>query len=189
MLDHHRHCLVDRKDDLYETPACAVEALLQVEALPKHLWEPACGRGAIVNVLRARGHEVIATDLIAYDTACTPPGYFGIDFLLEWCLPAQCEGIITNPPYKLATEFAEHAIALAPKVYLLCRLGFLASSRRTVLLEHGTLARVYVFRNRLPMMHRHGWTGNKSSSAIDFAWYVWDAAHCGPTQLHRISWQ
>ena len=59
-LDHacqsgqHRHA--ERGVDLYETPACAVEALLAVENLPRAIWEPAAGRGAIANVLRDRGH-------------------------------------------------------------------------------------------------------------------------------------
>jgi len=44
--------LRDRGNDLYETPECATLALLRVEQLPKRIWEPACGRGAIVRVLR-----------------------------------------------------------------------------------------------------------------------------------------
>jgi hypothetical protein len=46
------HRLRDRGADLYETPAVAVEALLRVERLPPHIWEPAAGRGSIVTVLR-----------------------------------------------------------------------------------------------------------------------------------------
>jgi hypothetical protein len=38
------------------------------------------------------------------------------------------------------------------------------------------------------MMHRAGWTRNKASSAIAFAWVVWDRSHRGPTTLDRISW-
>jgi hypothetical protein len=64
MLDHscqvQRHALSERRDDLYETPEVATRALLLVEQLPHHLWEPAAGRGAIVCVLRAAGHEVLA---------------------------------------------------------------------------------------------------------------------------------
>src|SRR5690349_18267346 len=60
MLDHscqvQRAPLADRKDDLYETPDVAVHALLRVEKLPHHIWEPACGPGRIVNVLRGAGH-------------------------------------------------------------------------------------------------------------------------------------
>jgi hypothetical protein len=54
--------LSERGDDLYETPAVAVTALLERETLPSVVWEPACGRGAIVGVFRAAGHTVIATD-------------------------------------------------------------------------------------------------------------------------------
>ena len=70
MLDHscqvQRHPLAERGDDLYETPPVAVEALLRVEHLPRRIWEPACGPGAIVRVLRAHGHEVLASDLVDY---------------------------------------------------------------------------------------------------------------------------
>jgi hypothetical protein len=59
-----QHPHADRGHDFYETPRCAVEALLAVEKLPHWLWEPAAGRGAIVNVLRDRGHAVIASDVV-----------------------------------------------------------------------------------------------------------------------------
>jgi len=42
---------------------------------------------------------------------------------------------------------------------------------------------VHVFRKRLPMMHRLGWSGPKASSATAYAWLVWDADHTGPTEL------
>ena len=42
------HPHADRGNDFYETPGCAVGALLQAETLPHHVWEPAAGRGAIV---------------------------------------------------------------------------------------------------------------------------------------------
>jgi hypothetical protein len=77
-----RHSLVDRKDDLYETPACAARALLAVEQLPEGaIWEPACGPGAIVRVLRAAGHEVWSTDLVDYGSPDQDQA--GIEFLME----------------------------------------------------------------------------------------------------------
>ena len=72
---------------------------------------------------------------------------------------------------------------------MLLRLAFLESERRTNILEYGGLARVHVFRNRLPMMHRKGWEGPKASSAIPFAWYVWEHGYLGPTTIDRISWK
>lgn len=171
---------------MYETPAVAVQALLRIERLPHRIWEPAAGRGAIVNVLRAAGHEVLASDLIEYGD---PTHFAHRDFLLEWKTPDGCEMILTNPPYKLAAKFVAHALDLCPRTVMLLRLAFLESDRRRDLLEKRGLARIHVFRKRLPMMHRDGWTGRKASSAIAFAWFVWDRAHAGPTTIDRISWE
>jgi len=176
--------LRDRGNDLYETPECATLALLRVEQLPKRIWEPACGRGAIVRVLRAHGHEVLASDLIDYgDPTC----FYRRDFLLEHKLPKCCECILTNPPFSLAEEFVEHALELCPYVIMLLRLAFLESERRSHILDTGSLARIHVFRRRLPMMHRDGWTGPKTSSAMAFAWFVWDRGHIGPATINRVS--
>jgi len=181
-----RHALCERKDDVYETPGCAVRALLRVENLPPRLWEPACCRGAIVNVLRAAGHEVIGSDLVDYGD---PTHFYHRDFLLEHKLPDGCQAIVTNPPYKLAEAFVQHALHLCPRVVMLLRLAFLESERRRDILENRGLARVHVFRNRLPMMHRDQWQGPKASSATPFAWYCWDRAHTGLPTIDRISWE
>ena len=61
-----RHPDSARGNDLYETPEVATLALLRAEPLPRAIWEPACGPGAIVRVLRDAGHRVIATDLFDY---------------------------------------------------------------------------------------------------------------------------
>jgi hypothetical protein len=152
MLDHscqvQRHALSERRDDLYETPVVAVEALLRVERLPHRIWEPACGRGAIVNVLRAHGHEVVATDLVDYGIPITAPGYYRIDFLMERHAPEGTQAIVTNPPFKLAEEFVAHAIELAPIVVMLLRLAFLESDRRSGILEGRGLARIHARSDR-----------------------------------------
>lgn len=190
MLDHSansgRAALVDRKDDLYETPEVATRALLKVEKLPEIIWEPACGPGAIVRVLREAGHKIYATDLVDY--GC-PDADARVDFLMEQNAPTYIGAIVTNPPYKLANEFVAHALTLAPKVIMLLRLAFLESNRRCAILDSGHLARVHLFRKRLPMMHRGGWQGHRTGSSIPFAWFVWDRAHKGPTELHRLSWE
>jgi hypothetical protein len=184
---NRRAPFVQRKDDLYQTPPEAVLALLRVESLSRAVWEPACGPGAIVRILRAAGHDVLATDLVDY--ASPDQDHAGWDFLLEQCLPAGVEAIVTNPPFKNAEAFVAHALKLCPKVIMLLRLAFLESERRRGIIDNGTLARVHVFRKRLPMMHRKGWQGRKANSGMAFAWFVWDRAHCGPTELHRVSWE
>ncbi len=190
MLDHScqvgRAKLEDRANDLYETPDVAVHALLQVEQLPLTLWEPACGNGRIVNVLRTAGHTVFASDLVDYGD---PTHFYRRDFLMEQKSPDGCEAIVTNPPFKLAHQFVAHALELCPKVVMLLRLAFLESERRCDILDNGTLARVFPFRKRLPMMHRDGWEGRKANSGMAFAWFVWDRHHQGPATIQRISWE
>src|SRR5262249_24298803 len=74
--------------------------LLRVLELPAGaIWEPACGRGAIANVLRAHGHSVVCTDLVDY--AADPAAIYGVDFLKTTELPPGVTCILTNPPFKI----------------------------------------------------------------------------------------
>lgn len=187
-----RHELKARKDDLYETPPEAVEALLRAEPIPLRVWEPACGPGAIARVLRSNGRNVFASDLVDYKSA--DQDQTGWDFLLEQRSIHGFDAIVTNPPYKLASQFVRQAIKLKIQyVAMLLRLAFLEGSGRSDILD-GPLSRVHVFKNRLPMMHRDGWEGKRSTSAIPFAWFIWDRSDGydgsirGPAILRRISW-
>jgi len=188
MLDHScqtgRSPVKQHPNDLYDTPPEAVHALLKVEKLPHRIWEPACGTGNIVNVLRIAGHSVFATDL--NERGC-PQSFDRIDFLFP--ISCDCEAIVTNPPYNLAQDFVELALTRAPLVIMLLRLAFYESEKRACILENAGLARIHVFANRLPMMHREGWQGRKASSAMVFAWFVWSADHRGPTIIDRIRWE
>jgi hypothetical protein len=191
VLDHscqvQRHPLAERGDDVYMTPPVATAALLRHVKLPHRLWECACGDGTgILDPLRAAGHQVIGSDLVDYER---PDCFWRRDFLLERKAPAGCEGIVTNPPYKLVEQFVEHALDLCPRVIMLLRLAFLESEKRCAILEDRGLARVLVFRKRLPMMHRLGWEGRKANSGMAFAWFVWDRSHVGPTTIERVSWE
>jgi hypothetical protein len=145
--------------------------------------EPAAGRGAIAHVLPHAGHAVYATDLIDY--GCNDRA---LDFLSPAANLRGAEAIVTNPPYRHAQQFVELALTRAPLVAMLLRINFLESERRRGILEGGQLARVLVFRNRLPMLHRDGWTGPKASSTACYAWFIWARDHAGSAELRRISW-
>jgi hypothetical protein len=136
--------------------------------------------------LRAAGHIVHASDLIDY--GC-PAAISRVDFLMEMRAPHGVAAIVTNFPFKLVGQMVAHALILCPLVIVLARLAFLESERRRNILDDGNLARVHVFRERLPMMHRRGWAGPIATSAIPFAWFVWSRDHHGPTTLDRISWR
>jgi hypothetical protein len=191
MLDHScqtgRSPLKEHPADLYDTNPVAVHALLKVEKLPHLIWEPACGVGNIVKILRDAGHQVIASDL--NNRGC-PDSMSAIDFLFPLVVPIiECDAIVTNPPYSLAEEFVYTALERASLVIMLLRLAFYESTRRARLLDSAGLIRIHVFANRLPMMHRAGWTGRRASSAMAFAWFVWSRNHTGPTTIDRIRWE
>lgn len=176
-MGNARGALRDRGHDVYEMPAVAVEALLRVESLPHHVWEPACGPSQrIAEVLRAHDHQVTASDLTTDR----------IDFSMERRAPEGAGAIVTNPPYKLAADFVRHGLELVPLVIMLLRINFLEAQRRRDLIEGGKLARVHLFADRLPRMHREGWTGNRTSGSTAFAWFIWGRDHAGPIALDRI---
>jgi hypothetical protein len=163
--------------EVYATPALAVESLLRLEPLPAEIWE-CCGdeSSAIATVLRAHGRRVVCTDL-ATD---------GVDFR-DWAMaPRGVQAIVTNPPFSLAADFATHGLALVPKVVVLERIQFLESETRAALFDAGKLARVWVFRKRLPRMHRSDWAGKRASAAMVLAWFVFDRDHDGPPALDWI---
>ncbi len=181
-----RHPSKGHEAFLHETPPEAVHALLEVEELPHWIYEPAAGRGAIVNVLRDAGHAVVTSDLVDYGV---PGQTSGQDFLLRQEMPHPCECILTNPPFNRAADFVRIGLKLCPKVILLLRLVFLESVGRSDILDDGHLARVHVFANRLPNLHRDGWTGPKATSTIAYAWMIWDRNHKGSTTIDRIMWR
>lgn len=182
--------LDERGDDLYETPPEATRAFLKAFGawLPDVIWEPACGPGAIVRELRAVGHVVIASDLVDYRDRGLADQMSGVDFELERAMPGRAQAIVTNPPFKRADHFVVRALELAPKVAMLLRLGFIANGvkHRATAMDGGRLKYFCPFRARLPMMHRDGWAGPRSTSQTDFAWYVWDRDYIGEPLVKRL---
>ena len=145
------------------------------------VWEPACGDGAIVRPLRAAGHRVFASDL--HDRGFS--GQAVMDFLAG---PPRMEprAIVTNPPFSLAQDFAEHALACSTYVALLLRLQFLEGQKRSRWLATTPLSRICIYGGRLPMMHREGYEGRKlDKGALCFAWFIWDRVR-GPAR--QVSW-
>jgi hypothetical protein len=187
-----RHALADRKDDLYETPRCAVTTLIRNETgLPLKIWEPCAGRGAIARELAAAGHNVVMQDLVAHPNADSGI-QAGIDFLMEQRTPPGVSCIVTNPPFKLADQFVRKGLDLGCDVIVLLRLMALEGANRSDIIDEH-LVRVWSGIERLPMMHRDGWEGPKNSnSGAPFAWFVFSATKrlpAMPIELRRVSWR
>jgi len=166
------HSFQDRARDAYFSPPEAAFSLLDIEApyLPKRIWEPAAGDGALVLPLQSAGYDVVASDIADYGLAgCT----VGLDYLTA-SPRVDVEGIVTNPPYRLAVEFAEKALKEVPYLALLLRTNFLESTARMPFFKKNRPARIWISSRRLPMMHRYGWQGAKAPNNTCFAWFVWD---------------
>jgi hypothetical protein len=171
------------KDDFYPTPEPATYALLSKERFGADVWEPACGDGAISRVFEAAGHRVVSTDL--EDRGFGLPR---VDFLMEQRLLAP--QIVTNPPFKLAEQFARHAMNLgAEKLAMLLRLAWLEGTERQRLFESTPLARVHVASRRLSMARGGTDVGKGGGSMIAFAWFVWDRSHEGAPDLSWFDWK
>lgn len=175
-------------DDFYRTPGEAVDALVTMDRCRwpvvaragEEVWEPACGDGAIVDRLALHGVQGWATDLFPHGDY---PG--GVDFLTATKLLAPV--IVTNPPFKLAADFARHGLALgATRVCLLLRLAFLEGTRRSDLWPQ--LDRVLVFKKRLTLWRGDSdRVGETKGGMIAFAWFCWDARKA-PWQPTTIDW-
>jgi hypothetical protein len=179
------HVHAARGLDAYWTPAEASRSLVALEAawLPRSLWEPAAGDGAIVRVLEAAGYQVHASDIADYgadyplaDHLTTPP-------------PPGAEGLVTNPPFRLAAQFATTAVSEVPYTALLLRTNFLESVERLAFFGKHPPARVWVSSRRLPMMHRNGWNGPRASSNTCHAWFIWHSAAAQKRQLGWFDWK
>jgi hypothetical protein len=165
------------RDDFYPTPPRATRALLAAESFEGNIWEPACGDGAMSRVLEAAGFDVMSTDLIDRGY-----GISGRDFLLDW--QTMADNIITNPPFKHAQQFVEHALRRSRrKVAMLARLAWLEGKERGRLFKRTPIARVLVFSGRLHMMRGRPENVECAGGMLAFAWFVWDHEHKGPPTL------
>ena len=166
-------------EDFYATEPRAAELLLELEEFDENIWECACGQGDLSKVFEKAGHKVLSTDLVdrGYGTG-------GVDFLK--CNEVFNGDIISNPPYKYAKEFVEHALKLVPdghKVAMFLKLQFLEGKARRELFEKYPPKTVYVASGRLLCAKNGDFEGMRAGggSAVAYAWYVWEKGYAGDT--------
>jgi hypothetical protein len=152
--------------DFYPTPEWATQALIGNETFEGRIWEPACGDGTMVKVLKDTGRPVEATDL--FDRGF---GEAGIDFLKA---DRTVENIVTNPPYNSAEGFVEAGLRQATrKLCLLLRLAFLeGANRQRTIFANTPPTRVWIFSERITFYPAGA--VQKGSGTTAYAWLVWD---------------
>lgn len=165
--------------DDFPTPPWATRALcenlidLWYPISGKTCWEPAAGRGYMEFALAEYFHEVFSSDIHDYRDGAN---FTSIDFLGEraagyrWIF----DWIITNPPFKKASQFARRALELASQgVALFVRSAFLEGRDRyeSLFLRWPPTA-VLQFVERVPIVR--GRIDRKATTATSYCWVVWD---------------
>lgn len=161
-----------------------MELLLEEEQFAPVIWECACGEGHLSKVLEAHGFEVISTDLVYRGFGDTEP----LDFLQETFNDFEGD-IITNPPYKYALDFVQMAlesVRTGGKVAMFLKLQFLEGKERRKFFEISPPKTVYVSSSRLNCA-KNGKFENNTSSAVAYAWFVWEKGFHGDPVIKWIN--
>lgn len=174
-------------NDFYATDSIAVDLLIKKVSLPHKILEPACGNGCLSERLKQLGHDVVSYDIV-------DRGYGEVQNFFELLVPP-IEGnyaIVTNPPYKYATDFVLHSLELVPTGGLVCmflKTTFAEGKTRHNQLFKSTpplkvlqcIERVLCAKNaEFDYMRQHG------GSAVSYAWWVWQKGYKGQTTLDWI---
>lgn len=184
--NHSEH---DREEnDYYATEPKAVDFLLDVENFEGSIWENACGEGHLSKRMIEKGLEVISTDLIdrGYGTG-------NIDFFE--CKEALGANIITNPPFKFATQWVKKSLELlhdGQKLALFLPIQFFESKQRASIFLKTPPVRVHIFSNRIVcgmngdfcqrdddgnIIYDKNGNPKKLQSAKCYAWFIWEVGN------------
>lgn len=154
-----------RAGDFYPTPWAATEAMRRALDLPRAIWEPACGDGALARVLSQHGHIVTCSDINPQMDGAAKIDFVGSDRPIK----VKATGgfaIVTNPPFSLAEAFIRRALSITPKVALLLKANYWNAASRLPLFEEHPPSRV------MPLTFRIDVTG-QGNPTMDVCWYAW----------------
>lgn len=188
-LGASNHSDVEREEnDFYATDPETLEIFLdklEQDGIKLHddILEPACGMGHLSEVLKHRGYCVISHDLVDRGY-----GISGVDFLKSTTNGGSTLDILTNPPYKYAQEFVEHAMDILKDGYyciMLLKIQFLEGKARRKLFEKYPPKYVYVNSSR-QTCYINGDMSKKMSSASCYCWFVWEKGFTGQPIIRWI---
>ena len=186
ILGASNHSESDRQsEDFYATDPAVLDLLIKKYEIPEVVMEPACGTGCLSQWLIDNGHKVYSSDLV-------DRGYGEVQNFFEiLSLPDDCTCILTNPPYKYATEFVLHALDLLPiggHAVMFLKTTFLETERRYNDIFRNTPPRnVFQFIRRA-MCAKNGdfEEARKMGSAVSYAFFVWEKGYKGKTIIDWI---
>lgn len=175
-----------QENDFYATDPIAIDALIGGGVkLNNPILECACGNGLLSECLKKYGYDVQSQDLVYRGY-----GKGGVNFFTyseRWS-----GDILTNPPYKYAQEFVEHALDLVEegkRVYMFLKLQFLEGKGRKRLFDRRELKTVYVSRSRILCAKNAEFQKMKEGggSAVAYAWYEFEKGYNGDPVIKWIN--
>lgn len=172
-------------NDYYATEPKAIELLLDVEKFSPVVWENAVGEGHLAEILKQRGYIVKCSDIVDRGYSDTRV----LDFLKFNPTKELDLDIITNPPYKYAKQFVEKSLQCVSnghKVAMFLKLQFLEGKERRKLFNISPPKTIYVASGRLNCA-MNGEFEKYPSSAIAYAWFVWEKGFKGETVVKWIN--
>lgn len=187
-LGASNHSDKDREtNDYYATDPIAIDVLLNEGGvkLSHKVWECACGQGHLSERLKQYGYDVVSSDLIDRGY-----GIGGVDFLRTTKI---WDGdILTNPPYKFAVEFIEHAMSIikdGSRVFMFLKIQFLEGKARKRLFEKYPPKCIYVSSSRILCAKNARFDDMRAGggSAVAYAWYEWQKGYKGDTKIKWIN--
>lgn len=169
------------ENDFYATPPEAIEALLKHVNLSRTVLEPSVGAGHIAKVLEANGHEVVGIDIV-------DRGYPKTNIRDFFSLTSVWGDIVMNPPYGKAKEHVEHALVIMCEGGIVCallKIQFLETKKRLELFRKYPPKKILVFSKRIYCAPNGDFSKTKSS-ALCYAWFIWEKGYEGQTILDWI---
>ena len=153
--------------DLYPTPPEVTVALMRFLKLPRStlIWEPACGQGDMVEVLRDCGMLAYGTDIRS-----------GQDFLETYAphyMDKSIDWIITNPPFSLADEFIRHAAEIGKPFAMLLKAQYWHAAKRAQLFREIPPSYVLPLTWRPDFLFKERGGKKGASPLMDVMWCVW----------------
>jgi len=158
----------------YVEPEWCSRRLFQVEKFSGGIIDPSCGFGRIVDAARDAGYSAIGCDIVnrGYKTMLPSLDFFEIK--------SPVSNIVSNPPFNIFRNYAEHALRIATnKVALIWLTRTLPAARW---LEQTPLQTIYFLTPRpsMPPGHVIARGEKPGGGQQDFCWLVWDHEHTGP---------
>ena len=180
--EHQRH-----PEEFYPTHPAITKMLLDREELDGTIWEPACGKGDMSEVLIDNGYDVLSTDLIDRGY-----GEVGIDFLDDDQISrfGAVDYIISYPPFTFSLDFVLQAKKIArKKICILNSPMFLDGIKRYEMWidKDFPLKNMYQFAGRV-VFRKDGLSDQSQNGLIRFprAWFVFEKGYTGKPTIDWI---